>query len=356
MNQEKVYRNLRDKKSSLILIELKQFISKTFPKLISENLDCEKISNEYQDFVYKTVNTYSQIYNIEFEIYKNAYSIITNCFESIITKSIYNRAIALCQTKAAGSSDTLLDKYSFLTPSNLRLTASIDSFRLKNQIELFSQIIYEKTPRNKIMYIINLIQYLEEQYQDENIICLLIYVLISTNIQCLQSTIIYCRLFRTKIAIESKEDYYLQVIEKAFEKINSLETNLDILDLTNIEFKEKCNEYLKRKKIDLLTKEVIVTKETTNKSFILNIFDTRQLSGMLSCFIQYGKFYKEIDEKQTFDMKEINTLRNIPIQMIYKKYFENYDFKSMSYIEIEQIHNDFKIILKLIESDLIKKI
>ena len=42
--------------------------------------------------------------------------------------------------------------------------------------------------------------------------------------------------------------------------------------------------------------------------------------------------------------------------MIYKKYFENYDFKSMSYIEIEQIHNDFKIILKLIESDLIKKI
>ena len=67
-------------------------------------------------------------------------------------------------------------------------------------------------------------------------------------------------------------------------------------------------------------------------------------------------FHLEEDEKQTFDMKEINTLRNIPIQMIYKKYFENYDFKSMSYIEIEQIHNDFKIILKLIESDLIKKI
>lgn len=355
MNQETFYHNLRDKKSSSILIELKKFTSETFPKLIAENVALDNISNEYQDFVYKIVNTYSKIYKIEFEINKNAYTIITNCFESIITKSIYNRAFSLCQSISAAS-DTSLDKYSFLTPSNLRLTASIDCFRLKNQIELFSQIIYEKTPRNKIMYIINLIQYLEEQYQDENIICLLIYVLISTNIQCLQSTIIYCRLFRTKIAIESKEDYYLQVIEKAFEKINSLETNLDILDLTNIEFKEKCNEYLKRKKIDLLTKEVIVTKETTNKSFILNIFDTRQLSGMLSCFIQYGKFYKEIDEKQTFDMKEINTLRNIPIQMIYKKYFENYDFKSMSYIEIEQIHNDFKIILKLIESDLIKKI
>lgn len=352
MNQEKVYRNLRDKKSSLILIELKQFTSKTFPKLISEHLDCEKISNEYQDFVYKTVNTYSQIYNIEFEIYKNAYSIITNCFESIITKSIYNRAIALCQTKAAGSSDTLLDKYSFLTPSNLRLTASIDSFRLKNQIELFSQIIYEKSPLNKIMYIINLIQYLEEQYKDDNIICLLIYVLISTNIPGLKSNIIYCRMFRTKTAIESKEDYYLQIIETAFEKIDSLEINHEILDLTGIEFKSKCNEYYKRKTIDLIAKELIVIKEKTDKSFIRNIFDTKKLSGMLSCFIQYGKFTQEMDEKQKFDLKEINSLENIPIQRIYKKYFENYDFKSMSYIEIEQIYNDFKIILKLIESDL----
>lgn len=351
MNKEKVYHDLRDKKSSSLLIELKTFTSKTFPKLIADNIDLINISNEYQDFIYKTVNTYSQLFNIEFEVYKNAYTIITNCFESIITKSIYNRAITYCES-VTNESDTLLEKYSFLTPSNLRLTATIDSFSLNNQIELFSQIIYEKTPHNKIMYIINLIQYLEDKYRNDNIICLLIYVLISTNIPGLKANIIYSRLFRAKIAIESREDYYLQLIETAFEKIDSLETNLDMLDITNIEFKLKCNEYYKRKIIDSITKELIIKEETKDNRFMSNIFDTKKLSGMLSCFVQYGKFTQEKNEDKTYDMKKISSLGNIPIHSIYRKYFENYDLKAMSYNEIEQIYNDFKIILKLIESDL----
>ena len=62
MNQETFYHNLRDKKSSSILIELKKFTSETFPKFIAENVALDNISNEYQDFVYKIVNTYSKMY------------------------------------------------------------------------------------------------------------------------------------------------------------------------------------------------------------------------------------------------------------------------------------------------------
>jgi hypothetical protein len=72
---------------------------------------------------------------------------------------------------------------------------------------------------------------------------------------------------------------------------------------------------------------------------------------MLNKIRSIGTNIENNNEKNDDNNKE-SPILSIQIKQLYNKYFQNNkSFQQMSYSEIEQLYNDFKIILKLIESN-----
>ena len=349
MNKSKIYHDLRDKKSSSLLIELKSFTSKINQKLqLSNNNDITKISNDYQEFLYKSINTYSKIFNIEYEIAKNTYSDISECFEDIITKATYNKIIAfITENEKSSQFDLLVKKFSFLTLEHLRIASYIDLFELAKQIENFCGLIFEKSPRDKALYLSNLVCYFSFKYPNENLLYLIVFALLNQSIPELKAHIIYCKLFRGKTSITPKEDYSITMIENAIEFIENLDKNHYALDITKEEFEAKCIENEKKNSINFLASQKIFEK---NENFS---FNSGKLVEMLNNYFFFSKL-KDVNSTNTEKIKDMSSISSIPIKSLYTQYFANFDFKDLSFNQLEQLHNDFKIILKLIESDIHK--
>lgn len=349
MNKSKIYHDLRDKKSSSLLIELKSFTSKINQRVqLSVNNDITKISNDYQEFLYKSINTYSKIFNIEYERAKNTYSDISECFEDIITKSTYNKIITfITQNEKTSQFDMFIKKFSFLTLEHLRIASYIDLFELGKQIENFSGLIFEKSPRDKGVYISNLICYFKFKYPNENLLYLITFALLNQSIPDLKAHIIYCKLFRSKTSITPKEDYSITMIESAMEFIENLDNNHDALDITKEEYEAKCFENEKKISIYFLTNNKIFGK---NENYS---FSSGKLVEMLNNYFFFSKL-KDSNSTERDKIKDMSTISSIPIKSLYTQYFVNFDFKDLTFNQIEQLYNDFKIILKLIESDIHK--
>lgn len=131
------FKKLNDKKSSELMNTLFKYLNEEIPGMLNENyLDSmEKISYNIHDFILKNTHSFAKIWNIQFANDKNAFVEISDSYESLICKSLYNIIMSLEKTENCERNDRLLNKFSFLTLKHLDLNFEIDEFELSNKLK-----------------------------------------------------------------------------------------------------------------------------------------------------------------------------------------------------------------------------
>ena len=347
-NKEIIYQNLRSKKGANLLIELKKSVKKLL-LIIKENKNSIiEISYEYQNIIYSISLNYSKVFNIDFELDRNLFKDLTLAIENIISKSIFNKIMNKLISEEKGNFDELLKLYnSFINLDNLGIVTHINLYELNEKVEYFNNIFILKDAYEKLEYIVFLVNYLIINYPKENIPLILSYIFISSDFIHLKEHFYFCKYFHFKMCTSSEENYSLLLFEEAIKIIENFNTNHDMLTITDEAFKNYCEEYNKKKIILQLENLSIKNKKEDNK----NDTNINILIDMLNNIRSIGNNMENNNEKNDDNNKE-SPILSIQIKQLYNKYFHNNkSFQQMSYSEIEQLYNDFKIILKLIESN-----
>lgn len=335
------FKEFRKKNNQDILDNIKQFVDNFFKEDNDKTniLVIPALANMYQDFLYEVFIQFNSRYKFEFERYSNLYCSLLDAIECLITTSLYNKIFKfLIKNYQKESFDDLTKKYSsFLTYEHLGILEIIDQFELSSQIEKFCEIAFVKSPKEKIACVTNIINYLSRTYPKENIIILLTYTIIMSNIPHLKIHIKYSMYFRSKTSISSVEEHNLDLINKSIEMIENLENFHDMLTITDQEFKNYLDQYEKKKIINNL---VSSEKEQVQHNVMM-------VNNVLVDLINNFSFFNLNSKKENLKYS-LNSLKTIPIDKLKEKYFK--ELNEMSYGKIEEMQNDFKIILKLIES------
>jgi hypothetical protein len=137
INSNDIFKKLNDKKSSEILNSLYKYLNEEIPEMLNQKyLDTmEKISNNINDFILKKTHAFAKLWNIQFANDKNAFMEITDCYESLICKSLYNLIMNLEKPELFEKNDKLLNKFSFLTLKHLDVNFEIDEFELSTKLK-----------------------------------------------------------------------------------------------------------------------------------------------------------------------------------------------------------------------------
>ena len=347
-NKEIIYQNLRSKKGTNLLIELKKSVNKLLLTIKENKKSMIEISFDYQNIIYSISLNYSKVFNIDFELNRNLFKDLTLAIENIISKSIFNKVMNKLISEEKGNFDELIKLYnSFITLDNLGIVTHINLYELNEKVEYFSNIFLLKDAYEKLEYILFLVNYLIINYPKENIPLIISYIFISSDFINLKEHFYFCKYFHFNMCTSSEERYSLLLFEEAIKIIENFNTNHDMLTITDEEFKNYCEEYKKRKII--LKLENLSIKN--NKEDYKNDININILIDMLNKIRSIGNNIENNNEKNDKNNKE-SPILSIQIKQLYNKYFHNNkSFQQMSYSEIEQLYNDFKIILKLIESN-----
>ena len=347
-NKEIIYQNLRSKKGTNLLIELKKSVMKLLLTIKENKKSIIEISYDYQNIIYSISLNYGKVFNIDFELDRNLFKDLTLAIENIISKSIFNKIMNKLISEEKGNFDELIKLYnSFITLDNLGIVTNINLYELNEKVEFFNNIFTLKNAYEKLEYILFLVNYLKINYPKENIPLIISYIIISSDFINLKEHFYFCKYFHFKMYTSSEEEYSLLLFEEAIKIIENFNTNHDMLTLTDEEFKNYCEEYNKRKIILKLENLSIKNKKEDNK----NDININLLIDMLNKIRSIGNNIEFNNEKNDNNYKD-SPILSIQIKQLYNKYFHNNkSFQQMSYSEIEQLYNDFKIILKLIESN-----
>jgi hypothetical protein len=347
-NKEIIYQNLRSKKGTNLLIELKKSVMKLLLTIKENKKSIIEISYDYQNIIYSISLNYGKVFNIDFELDRNLFKDLTLSIENIISKSIFNKIMNKLISEEKGNFDELIKLYnSFITLDNLGIVTNINLYELNEKVEFFNNIFTLKNAYEKLEYILFLVNYLKINYPKENIPLIISYIIISSDFINLKEHFYFCKYFHFKMYTSSEEEYSLLLFEEAIKIIENFNTNHDMLTLTDEEFKNYCEEYNKRKIILKLENLSIKNKKEDNK----NDININLLIDMLNKIRSIGNNIEFNNEKNDNNYKD-SPILSIQIKQLYNKYFQNNkSFQQMSYSEIEQLYNDFKIILKLIESN-----
>lgn len=132
-----IYAKLNEKKSTEIINSLYKYLNEEIPEMLNQKyLDSmEKISINIHDFILKKTHTFAKIWNIQFANDKNAFVQITDAYESLICKSLYNIIMNIEKNDQCLRNDKLLNKFSFLTLKHLEINIDIDEFELSNKLK-----------------------------------------------------------------------------------------------------------------------------------------------------------------------------------------------------------------------------
>ena len=347
-NKEIIYQNLRSKKGTNLLIELKKSVMKLLLTIKENKKSIIEISYDYQNIIYTISLNYGKVFNIDFELDRNLFKDLTLSIENIISKSIFNKIMNKLISEEKGNFDELIKLYnSFITLDNLGIVTNINLYELNEKVEFFNNIFTLKNAYEKLEYILFLVNYLKINYPKENIPLIISYIIISSDFINLKEHFYFCKYFHFKMYTSSEEEYSLLLFEEAIKIIENFNTNHDMLTLTDEEFKNYCEEYNKRKIILKLENLSIKNKKEDNK----NDININLLIDMLNKIRSIGNNIEFNNEKNDNNYKD-SPILSIQIKQLYNKYFHNNkSFQQMTYSEIEQLYNDFKIILKLIESN-----
>ena len=250
-NKEIIYQNLRSKKGTNLLIELKKSVMKLLLTIKENKKSIIEISYDYQNIIYTISLNYGKVFNIDFELDRNLFKDLTLAIENIISKSIFNKVMNKLISEEKGNFDELIKLYnSFITLDNLGIVTNINLYELNEKVEFFNNIFTLKNAYEKLEYILFLVNYLKINYPKENIPLIISYIFISSDFINLKEHFYFCKYFHFKMYTSSEEEYSLLLFEEAIKIIENFNTNHDMLTLTDEEFKKKENYFKIRKFIN----------------------------------------------------------------------------------------------------------
>ena len=128
-NKEIIYQNLRSKKGTNLLIELKKSVMKLLLTIKENKKSIIEISYDYQNIIYSISLNYGKVFNIDFELDRNLFKDLTLSIENIISKSIFNKIMNKLISEEKGNFDELIKLYnSFITLDNLGIVTNINLY------------------------------------------------------------------------------------------------------------------------------------------------------------------------------------------------------------------------------------
>lgn len=298
------YPNLKSKQGAPILKLIQDFIKEDFQQICDNSDDLNEISFECQDFITRLTNEYQSLFDVKYFTNKNFYPLLITNFETIIYKILYKNILSQFDVPDFNTNDFFFIKLSML---DIDYDEKVNFNSLKTQILNFRKISTFQTPKQKIIILVNLCNFINAEYAKENRIKLtkfLVYMFIFSNIPDLKKQLIFCCLFRHKTVIESDEDYYLSLSLQAVDYLGRI---------THKTLKMDVESFNKEKKEGLPNRYDSETEGCNSLSTVDNILD-------------------------------------IPIDALYNEYCTmNPD--EIPIEKYEKLHKDLKILLKLIESN-----
>lgn len=132
-----VFGKLRDKKSNLIMTTLFKYINEEITQMITDKYieSIEQISLNIQDLILKKTHEFAKLWGIQFTSNRYAFAEITDAFENLVCKSLYNVIMLLENNEKCERNDKLLTKFSFLTLKHLQIEFAIDEFELASKLK-----------------------------------------------------------------------------------------------------------------------------------------------------------------------------------------------------------------------------
>ena len=304
-NEFDFYTKLKSPQSSNILESIKSFIDKDFKGICDSSDDLNDISFQFQEYISKLTYDFAKVWKIEFYEEKSIYSNIINGFENILCKVLYKKILNQFVDAPLNYEQLLFVSCNDLDIKDYDYSSHFDD--LSSQLNKFTQISQYTTPKEKLIILCNLCNYINASYSHYDRIKFtkfLVFLFIHAEITDLKNQLLYCALFRHKTVINSDEDYYLSLALQAIDF--AMKLNYKNVKMTQEEFSNK-----KKQK-----------------------WDNELLSN-------YNK---------TNHLDKIESIINLPIDNLYKEYCTG-DKTTMTIDKYENLRNDFKIILKLIESN-----
>jgi len=111
---------------------LYKYINEEIPQMINDKYieSIEQISINIQDLILKKTHEFAKLWGIQFTANRCAFTEITEVFENLVCKSLYNVIMLLEKNEKCERNDKLLTKYSFLTLKHLQVEFAIDEFEI----------------------------------------------------------------------------------------------------------------------------------------------------------------------------------------------------------------------------------
>lgn len=192
------------------------------------------------------------------------------------------------------------------------------------------------------------------QINDSNIFQrFIVFCLIKLNTPLIYKNIKYTYFLRHKAAINSDEDYYLSLFYSAFEFLEKL--NYKKLNISKIEFQCSIDEYEKKELIKNGNPHSI-DKGNINFIFIIKNLDyeSKLVNYLNKTKVNAYEENSERNESGKNNQKNnsdlfIEGILNMNTEKLYNDYLSS-NFSDISLTKFENMHNDMKIILKMIEA------
>ena len=231
-----------------------------------------------------------------------------------------------------------------------------------------------KAPKDKGIVLINFCNILTSMLTDnvnkstkiagaDEVFPLVVYVILKGNVQKLKSNLSYIQLFRHETRLESQEEYYFTTINSALEFIEN--SNHNKLNIKEADFIKYCKEN-ERKELERMKERSIGCKSIIFILFRLGNNDENYLIYHLT----NGNKNDDTLNKNCIEMSDLNHnilinsdssirknlisnslgLLSVDLDKLYDEYFNNHEINDFSIMKIEKMYNDFKIILRLVDS------
>ena len=184
----------------------------------------------------------------------------------------------------------------------------------------------------------------------DEVLPVIVYTLIKANIPKLKSNINYIKLYRHSSMFDSnKEEYFTTVVESGIGFLDKINIDSELLNISKKERENIKNKYFVNESINNNNKNDI----SFNNS-LKNNADANYLIYNLSKDIQKEEQDNNILVKKTELSQNSFEINNIDINLLYKKYFNN-DLKDLPLNKIDELKDDFEIVLLLLKKYLDEK-
>ena len=183
----------------------------------------------------------------------------------------------------------------------------------------------------------------------DEVLPVIVYTLIKANIPKLKSNINYIKLYRHSSMFDSnKEEYFTTVVESGIGFLDKINIDSELLNISKKERENIKNKYF--------VNESINNNDQNDISFnsLKNNADANYLIYNLSKDIQKEEQDNNIRVKKTELSQNNFEINNIDINLLYKKYFNN-DLKDLPLNKIDELKDDFEIVLLLLKKYLDEK-